>query len=59
MMLEGLTQSGGQLRGAVIIEQAEELRGEPGRRFATLEGRLEEGLACRDQGGQAAGGGRA
>ena len=44
---------------AIVIEQVEELNAEPGGRFAALEGGLKEGLALRDQDGQAAGGGRA
>jgi hypothetical protein len=59
VVIKGFAESGGQLPGAVIIEQAEELSGEPGGGFATLESGLEEGLTFRDQDGQTGGGGRA
>ncbi|HEV2416527.1 MAG TPA: hypothetical protein VGX94_01855 [Terriglobia bacterium] len=47
-MVEGLVESGGQFRGAIVIEQAKELSGEPGGGFAALESDLKEGLAFRD-----------
>src|SRR5271157_319149 len=59
LLLEGLAESGAEFRGAVVIEQAKELRGEAGGGFAALEGGLEESLAFRDPSGQTAGRGRA
>ena len=57
--VQGLAQSGGQFPGTIVIEQVEELNGEPGGRFAALEGRLKEGWAFRDHRGQTTGGGGA
>src|SRR5208283_2913350 len=56
VVVESLAKSGSQFCGAVVIEQAEEWRGEPGGRFAALEGGLQEGLTFRHQSGQTAGG---
>jgi hypothetical protein len=57
VMLEGLREGRGQFRGAIVIQEAKKLGGERGGRFTALKGGLEEGLAFRDRGGQAARGG--
>src|SRR6516225_7006108 len=58
VMLQSLAQSGSEFRGAIVIEQAKQLHGEPGGGFAALKGGLKEGLALGNQSGQAAGGRR-
>jgi hypothetical protein len=47
-LLEGHAEGGGEFLSALVIEQVEELCGEPGGGFAALEGGLKEGLALGD-----------
>ena len=59
LLLQGFAEGSGELGDAIVIEQAKQLRGEPGGGFAALEGGLQEGLTFRDQSGQTTGSGRA
>jgi len=50
-LLQGFAEGSGELGDAIVIEQAEELRGEPGGGFAVLESGLQERLTFRNQSG--------
>jgi hypothetical protein len=56
VVIEGFAERGGEFCGAIVVEQAEQLRGETGGGFALLKGRLQERLAIRDANRQTASG---